>query len=243
MRARKSVPVTENRKTIAYVRVSTQDQATEGVSLDAQEARIASYCVAMGFDVSEVIRDAGESAKSLQRPGIARILADVRAGSIERVVVLKLDRLTRSTRDLADVLDLFAKADAALLSVAENLDTASACGRLVVNMLGVVAQWEREAIAERTATALCHKRQQRTAYGTTPFGYVRVGDALVSEPREHEALQEAMRMDRAGASFREIGARLTAIGVAPHRGKAWHGSSVRAMLRSRIALEPQPQNH
>jgi site-specific DNA recombinase len=237
MRSRKNVTKTEDRKTVAYVRVSTQDQANEGASLDAQEARIAAYCVAMGFDVSEVIRDAGESAKSLQRPGMAKILEGVRSGVVERVVILKLDRLTRSTRDLADLLELFAKANAALISVTENLDTASACGRLVLNVLGVVAQWEREAIGERTATALAHKRQRRTAYGVTPFGFVRVGDALIPEPKEQTALKEAAQMDRDGSSFREIAARLTERGVMPHRGKAWHASSVRAMLRSRIATE------
>jgi site-specific DNA recombinase len=237
MRSRKNATVTADRKTIAYVRVSTQDQANEGVSLDAQEARIAAYCTAMGFGASEVIRDAGESAKSLQRPGMAQILAGVRAGSIGRVVILKLDRLTRSVRDLADLLELFAKADAALVSVSENLDTASACGRLVLNVLMSAAQWEREAIAERTATALAHKRQRRTVYGSTPFGYSRIGDALIPEPREQAALDEAARMDRDGASFREIAARLTEIGVMPHRGSKWHASSVRAVLRSKMATE------
>jgi site-specific DNA recombinase len=237
MRSRKNAVATENRKTVAYVRVSTQDQATEGVSLNAQEARIGAYCAAMGFDVSEVIRDAGESAKSLQRPGMATVLAGIRDGSIERVVVLKLDRLTRSMRDLANLLELFPKANAALVSVTENLDTASACGRMFVNLLGLMAQWERERIGENTATALSHKRQRRTAYGVTPFGFKRVEDALIPEPREQAALDEAARMDRAGASFREIAARLTEIGVMPHRGKAWHASSVRAMLRSRIAME------
>jgi len=237
MRSRKNAAATADRKTIAYVRVSTADQAAEGVSLDAQEARVASYCAAMGFGVPEVIRDAGESAKSLQRPGMAKILASVHAGSIERVVVLKLDRLTRSTRDLADLLELFAKADAAIVSVGESLDTKSACGRMVVNMIGVVAQWEREVIGERTASALAHKRQKRVAYGSTPFGYTRVGDALIPEPREQAALDEAARMDRAGSSFREIAARLTEIGVMPHRGKAWHASSVRAVLRSKMATE------
>lgn len=238
MRRRKTVTKTvEDRRTVAYVRVSTDDQAREGVSLDAQEARIAAYCAAMGWPVSEVIRDAGASAKSLQRPGMTRLLADVRAGSIGRVVALKLDRLTRSTRDLSDLLDLFAKTDAALVSVSENLDTSSACGRMVVSMLGVVAQWEREAIAERTSAALAHKRARRAVYGPVPFGFIRVGDALVPEPRERAALEVALRMDRDGASFREIAAHLTALGVTPHRSKVWHPSSVRAVLRSKIATE------
>jgi DNA invertase Pin-like site-specific DNA recombinase len=152
-------------------------------------------------------------------------------------VVVKLDRLTRSVRDLADLIDLCAKHDVALVSVGETLDTSTAAGRMVVNMLGVVAAWEREAIGERTATALAHKRQQRTAYGPTPFGYVRVGDALVPEPREQDAFNEAARMDRAGASFREIAVRLTDLGVQPHRGKSWYASSVSAMLRSKMATE------
>ena len=123
-------------------------------------------------------------------------------------------------------VELFAKADAALVSVSENLDTASACGRLVLNVMGSVAQWEREAIAERTSTALAHKRQRGQVYGATPFGYSRVGDALVPEPREQVALEEAAQMDRAGASFREIAARLTEIGVI--RIAAKHGTIERA---------------
>jgi site-specific DNA recombinase len=98
-------------------------------------------------------------------------------------------------------------------------------------------RWEREAIGERTATALAHKRQQRTAYGPTPFGYVRIGDALVPEPREQDAFNEAARMDGAGASFREIAVRLTELGVKPHRGKSWWASTVSAMLRSKMATE------
>jgi len=235
LRARKQ-PHRE-RRTVAYVRVSTEEQAREGVSLDAQEARIAAYALALGWEVSEVVRDAGASAKSLKRPGIDRIIAGVRAGEIDRVIILKLDRATRSTRDLATLLDLFAKHGAALVSVSEHLDTASAAGRLVVNMLGVVAQWEREAIAERTSLALSHKRSQGHAYGPTPFGYRREGAELVAVAAEQEAIREARRMSVAGRPYRAIANMLEERGVRPHRGRAWHASTVRAMLSSRIAQE------
>jgi len=217
MKPRKNATARTERRTVAYVRVSTQDQANEGVSLASQQARIGAYCTAMGWDVSEVVCGAAESASNLQRPGMAKILATVRDRSVERVVVAKLDRLTRSVRDLVTLVeltrsvrdlvtlvDLFAKHDAALVSVGETLDTSCAAGRMVVNMLGVVAQWEREAIAERTSSALAHKRQHRTTYGPTPFGYVRVGDALLPEPREQAVLKDAVRMDRDGASFRAL---------------------------------------
>jgi site-specific DNA recombinase len=234
---RRKAALNQDRVTVAYVRVSTEDQADKGVSLDAQEARIAAYAVALGLEVSEVIRDAGASAKTLERPGMTRILQGVRVGRVGRVIALKLDRLTRSTRDLAALLDLFAKHDAALVSVSEHLDTQTAAGRMVVSMLGVVAQWEREAIAERTSFALAHKRSAGTAYGPTPFGYERVDGSLLPVATEQAAIAEAIRMDRNGASFREIGAMLTARGVMPKRGRAWYASSVRAMLRSRMVTE------
>ncbi len=236
MRPRRSKADQETGVTVAYVRVSTEEQATSGVSLAAQEARIGAYALALGFEIAETVQDAGQSAKTLQRPGIARILEGVRSGTIGRVVILKLDRITRSTRDLADLLDTFAKADAALISVSESLDTSSAAGRMVVNMLGVVAQWEREAIGERTSDALSQKRATSQAYSPTPFGYCRDGKALVPVPEEQAALDEAIRLDRAGVSFRAIGRALTERGVVPHRGSAWHASSVRAMLRSKMVV-------
>ena len=159
---------------------------------------------------------------------------------MERVIVLKLDRLTRSTGDLAALLELFANAGSALVSIGETLDTSSAAGRMVVNMLGVVAQWEREAISERTAIALAHKRQLRTAYGATPFGFLRIGDALVPEPREQDALGEATRLRSRWRIVRQIAAMLTKRGTMPHRGRAWYASSVRAVLRSRMATEGGP---
>jgi site-specific DNA recombinase len=237
MMYRKGQKANITRRSIAYVRVSTEDQAREGVSLAAQEAKIASYCAALEFPLAEVVRDAGESAKSLQRPGIAQILEWVREGSVDRIIVAKLDRLTRSVRDLADLIELCAKHDVALVSIGETLDTSTAAGCMIVNMLGVISQWEREAIGERTATALAHKRQQRAVYGTTPFGYRREGDALVPDAVEQAALSEAVRMDRAGSSFREIQRFFEKRGVRPHRGKAWYLATVRDVLRSRIVLE------
>ncbi len=237
MRQRKAKAISPNRVTIGYVRVSTDDQAENGASLDAQEARLKAYSAAMMWDGLELVRDAGASAKSLQRPGMTPLLERVRRGEIERIVATKLDRLTRSTRDLADLLDLCAKHDVALVSVSESLDTSSAGGRMITNMMGAVAQWEREIIGERTADGLRNLRARREAYGPTPFGYRREGTRIVPDEREQAAFAHAVRRDREGASFREIARELTAMGVMPHRSATWHASSVRAVLRSRIALE------
>jgi site-specific DNA recombinase len=234
MRGRKAAVKVAEKVTVGYVRVSTTDQVENGVSLDAQ-GKIAAYASALAWQLSEIIVDAGESAKSLQRPGISKILEGVRRREIGRVVVLKLDRITRSTRDLAELLELFARCDSSLVSVFEHLDTESAAGRLVVNMLGVIAQWEREAIGERTSLALAHKRTNRLVYGKTPFGYHRDGDRLVSDPTQQRALKEAQALHAAGASLRQIAAKLESLGVKPNNGGTiWYAQSVKHVLTSRM---------
>ena len=238
MKRRRIAAPAARRRIVGYCRVSTDEQAASGVSLAAQDARIRAYAVAQARELDEIIVDAAHSAKSLQRPGIARILADVRSRQIEAVIVLKLDRLTRSTRDLADLLDLAAKYDVALISLSESLDTSTAAGRMVVSMLGVVAQWEREAISERTSLALSHKRLQGKVYGSTPFGYRREGHYLVRNPEEQRALVEMIRLDTEGASYREIARMLERRGISPRKGgDKWYASSVRSVLRSKSSRD------
>jgi len=123
-----------------------------------------------GADLGEVIVDAGESAKSLNRPGMERLLSVVNAGAVDIVIVAKLDRLTRSVKDLADLLERFTRRGVSLVSVAEALDTGAAVGRLVLKIMTAVSQWEREAIGERTRDAMSHKRAKGERVGTLPFG-------------------------------------------------------------------------
>ena len=132
-------------KAIGYIRVSTEKQADHGVSLEAQEAKIRAMAVVQGADLAEAIVDAGESAKSLKRPGMERLLAMVDAGAVDVVIIAKLDRLTRSVADLAELLKRFERRGVSLVSVADSFDTRSAAGRLVLNIMVSVSQWEREA--------------------------------------------------------------------------------------------------
>src|ERR1700722_9493560 len=183
-------------KAIGYVRVSTDRQAEQGVSLEAQEAKIRAMATVQGAHLGEVVVDGGESAKSLNRPGLQRLLGLVNAGSIEAVIVAKLDRLTRSVKDLCGLLELFEKRRVALISVAESLDTGSAAGRLVITIMGAVSQWEREAIGERTRDALRHKRSKGARVGNIEFGYRLAADLkhLEPDPAEQGALAEIRRL-------------------------------------------------
>jgi site-specific DNA recombinase len=145
-------------KTVGYIRVSTDKQADRGVSLDAQAEKIRAMAVVHSGELIDLIVAGGESAKSLNRPGMVRLLALVDSGAVKAVIVAKLDRLTRSVKDLCPLLERFERRGVALVSVAESLDTGSAAGRLVLNIMTAVSQWGREAIGERTRDALSHKR-------------------------------------------------------------------------------------
>src|SRR5258705_3437414 len=196
--------------TIGYVRVSTDRQAEHGVSLEAQEAKIRAMATVQGAELIDVIVDGGESAKSLNRPGLQKLMGLVNGGGVQAVIVAKLDRLTRSVKDLCGLLVLFEKRKVALISVAEALDTGSAAGRLVITIMGAVSQWEREAIGERTRDALQHKRRNGERVGNIAYGYRLSSDGGHVEPDDAEqaALSEIRRLRGQGATMRGIAAAL-----------------------------------
>jgi len=159
-------------RAISYIRVSTEEQALNGVSLDAQEEKIRAYCVAKEWDLIRVVRDEGYSAKDLNRPGIQEIIEGCKKKDFEVVVILKLDRLTRSVKDLGYLVeDVFKKNDVAFSSLQDNFDTATANGRMVMNILATFAQWERDIISERTRDAMQFMRKDMKLIGAVPFGY------------------------------------------------------------------------
>ena len=135
-----------------YVRVSTTEQAEEGYSVDEQTAKLQAYCVAMGYKINRVAVDPGYSGASLDRPGIKEIIADVKRGRCKKVIVWKLDRLSRSQKDTLILLeDVFFPNGCAFVSLNENFDTATPIGRCIVGVLAAFAQMERENIKMRTS--------------------------------------------------------------------------------------------
>jgi site-specific DNA recombinase len=151
----------------------------------------------------------------LKRPGMEQILGLVEARRVQTVIVAKLDRLTRSVKDLCELLDTFERRGVALISVMESLDTHSAAGRHVINIMTAVSQWEREAIGERTRDALGHKRAQREHVGNIGFGYRLAPDGVHVAPDEVEqaAVQAIRRLRNNGLSLRKIAADLNEEGL------------------------------
>ncbi len=217
---------------IGYTRVSTDQQADRGVSLAAQADKVREMATVHDATLLDVITDAGVSAKNLDRPGLAQVLDLVDRRQVSMVIVAKLDRLTRSVRDLGDLLDRFQRRGVALVSVAESLDTGSAAGRLVLNVMASVSQWEREAIGERTREALQHKKAHGERVGTIPFGYQLGADGrqLDPNPDEQEIVALIQECRDGGYSLRAIADELNREGCLTRRGSAWRHQYVAGVL-------------
>jgi site-specific DNA recombinase len=226
---------THKRRAAGYVRISKQSE--KGISLDSQAEKIRAMACVHDADV-EIITDDGETGKHANRPGLQRILEMVRRGQVELVIIAKLDRLTRSVKDLAEFLDLFQRRNVALVSVAESLDTGSAAGRLVLNIMASVSQWEREAIAERTTTALRHKRAHRQVFNHSPYGYVRSGDILTEVPEEQATIERMKQWRASGWTLRRIADELNSSATPTKRGTGkWHAQTVKDIVESDLHRE------
>lgn len=217
-----------------YVRVSTEEQSRDGVSLEAQSERIRAYGRLYGLDVICVLCDAGLSAKTLDRPALQEALGMLRAGSADGLLVAKLDRLTRSVRDLATLLDdYFGEGGGKqLFSVADAIDTRRAAGRFALNLLTSVAQWERETIVERTQEALDHKRAKGERIGQVPYGrrLAPDGKTLLFDQVELGVLIRMRELRRRGLSYHAIASLLADDKVPTKNGGAWHASTVQGLL-------------
>lgn len=222
----------ERMKVVGYVRVSTEEQAASGLSIEAQRIKIAQYAEMYELDLTTILVDAGYSAKTLNRPNMTVVLSLLSQGDVDGVVIHKLDRLTRSVSDMGTLLDDYFVAGrlrpkklgpASLHSVTDKIDTTSPGGRLILHILASVAQWEREAIAERTKTALAQKKAQGVILGAPRMS-------------DDETIERIVTLAGDGMSYRDICDVLTGEGRLTVRGGLWHPGTVRKiLLRSPLA--------
>jgi DNA invertase Pin-like site-specific DNA recombinase len=207
-------------KAIGYVRVSTDKQADLGVSLEAQVEKVRAMATVHDVELLDVLVDAGESAKDLDRPGMVRILEMVQTRAVGM--------------DLAVLLEQFQCRGVSLVSVAESLDTGSASGRLVLNIMVSVSQWEREAIGERTRDAMRHKKSKLEFVGNAPYGYRQAADKrhVEPEPGEQAILERIRRLRKSGKSLRKIADQLNRMEIRTRQGTPWRHEYVARLLKA-----------
>lgn len=224
---------------IGYIRVSTEEQARHGVSLDAQAERIRAYATMAGLQLAGIVQDEGVSgAKRFEaRPGGAEVLDAIRCGEVYHVIALKLDRLFRDAENALAQTRHWDKLGIALHVIdmgGSALNTGGAMGRAFLTIAAAFAELERNLIRERTATALRQKKVNLQVYSPTPLGYRREGKVLVADPDEAAVVARIRDLRANGLSLRAIAAELAAARIRTKTGRSWHASTIARIVQNTL---------
>ena len=218
---------------VGYIRVSTEEQAREGVSLEMQVAKIRQYCELNDLALSGIYGDPGVSGKhAANRPGLQAVLSLVAKKRIQHVVIYKLDRLARNTVETLQMVEALDKKGVGLHSISEKLDTQSSIGRFVVRTLASLAEMERDQISERTSAALSQKRSkgERTNY-QAPFGFRHENGMLIQDANEQEILSNVATLKSEGHTVRAIVQFLAENGYTNRKGNPFGVSETWRMIK------------
>jgi len=221
-------------KIAIYTRVSTNMQAEEGFSLQAQYDRLVEYAKMQGWDLIRIYTDPGVSAKDLNRPGIKEMIDDLNAGKFEAVLVHKLDRLTRNISDLYDLVELVNKKNVKLISISENIDTSSPMGRMFVYLLGIFAQMFRENLSEEVKKGLAKRAELGLRSTFAPYGYQRLDDGqLVIISDQAKLIREVFSLlVEKKWGYHTIAKHLNKKNIPGLRGGIFHGSTIETILKN-----------
>lgn len=226
---------------MGYLRCSTAEQATDGMSLHAQRSKLGSWCDLSGATLVDVVEDAGVSgSRPLERrPGGQRIaeLLSTRRSQVDAVAVVRLDRLGRDAAETLALLRRFSTGRVGLISIADRVDLATPQGRAMAQVGAVFAELERALIGERTAEALRALREEDRVYGPVPFGFQAEAGRLVPHAGEQDVLAQIRRLRSRGRSYARIADQLNRRGVRAKRGGSWHAMSIRSVIRTSESLE------
>ncbi len=220
-------------KAVGYIRVSTEEQAREGISLEVQEDKVKKYADLHNLDLVEVIRDEGKSGKDLNREGIQKVITLCKDRSVDHLVVYKMDRLTRRTLDLLTLVEeVFKPNRVQFHSISEKVDTSTAQGKFFLTITGAMAQMERDLISERTREALQYKISKGENVGSPPLGFLAEDKKLLRIDGEFKVVSYVKSLKRKKLSLRQIANRLNEQGVSTKRGGSWYAGTVRYILRN-----------
>jgi len=222
--------------TAIYVRVSTDEQAKEGYSIRAQIDKLKNYIQIKDWGFYKVYADEGISGKNItDRPAINELVTDIKSGKVNNVLVYKIDRLTRSTKDLIELTELFNSNKCGFNSLMESIDTQTASGRMFLKIIGIFAEFERENTIERITLA-CEKKVKEgyTLASSNPsYGYNReIGNRIQRiNPEEAKIVKEIFAMYLDGnMSYASIARNLNQRSVKTKIGIAWHHATIKGLL-------------
>ena len=219
-----------------YCRVSTDEQAREGVSLHEQQERLKAYCRAMGWSAEIIVYvDDGYSAKNIDRPKLNELISAVKNREVSQVMVTKLDRISRKLLDLLNLIDLFQEHDVSFISISESFDTNTPSGRLTLQVLGAVAEFERERIRERVFENMYHAATTGKWLTQSPYGYKLVDKELVIDEKEAEVVKRVFNLYlEKGLGYYAIAKQLNEEGIPSKYKKDWSIRAIKLMLTNPV---------
>ena len=228
----------DNERKIAgvYIRVSTEDQAREGFSLGEQEEKLLALCKFKDLEVYKVYKDAGISAKDMEhRPQFQEMLKDMKDGKINYIVAYKLDRITRSVRDLEELISVLEQYNCFLLCDIDDVNTSTANGRFFVRMLTVLSQLEIEIVSERTKFGLNGAIKSGHIPGQRPFGYKSADDKkMIIDNATRPYVEKIFDMYLEGKSFQQIANYFEKNNIYPK--KKWKDTTIQKIIDNKIYM-------
>jgi len=224
-------------KAALYIRVSTEEQAEEGQSAPAQAEALKQYCSAYGIEVFELYQDLGYSGKRLaDRPGLARLLEDCGRRCFNLVLVWKISRLSRNLKDLLYLIDVFETCSVHFTSCSERFDTSTPVGRMTLQLLGSIAEFERNTIVENVKLGLA-EFARKGGKSTTVLGYDNIDKRLVVNEAEAKLVRLIFSLyAEAGLSCSAIAEYLNNLGCRTKRGNAFRGGSIAYILHNPVYI-------
>lgn len=223
-----------------YVRVSTEEQAAEGYSIDAQKELLQDYCLVEGWDIAGIYEDDGYSGRNIKRPAYQRMIAEMDNWDV--LLVIKMDRIHRNSRNFMNMMEVLTKQGKMFVSQSEALDTTNALGRFVVDTIQRLAQLESEQIGERTYMGMREKAEtlettdsgKRTMGFTPPFGYRIEDGSLTADPDELPIVSEIFTDYLNGSKVDEICWSLNRQGILTRRGNPWNKRNMSTILHNPV---------
>ncbi len=228
----------DNERKIAgvYIRVSTEDQAREGFSLGEQEEKLLALCKFKDLEVYKIYKDAGISAKDMEhRPQFQEMLKDMKDGKINYIVAYKLDRITRSVRDLEELISVLEQYNCFLLCDRDDVNTSTANGRFFVRMLTILSQLEIEIVSERTKFGLNGAIKSGHIPGQRPFGYKSADDKkMIIDNATRPYVEKIFDMYLEGKSFQQIANYFEENNIYPK--KKWKDTTIQKIIDNKIYM-------
>lgn len=221
-------------RTALYVRVSTQEQAKEGYSLPAQRRKLLAYCEAKEWKVVEIYADEGISGSTIEkRPSATQMLEDAKKHLFDQILIVKIDRLCRNTKDLLTIVDLLNSLDIGLVALEESLDLKSPSGKMMLTMLGSFAEFERATITNRFMSGKIQKalNGKMSNHHVKPYGYDFI-DGVFTPNENAPVVKQIFELCKSGYSYTQIKEYLDSHGIKASMGNKWYIEVIGRMLHN-----------